>query len=76
MSATKRATIEFNPQVHDALRVKAEETERTISDLVDEAVRLSFAEDAEDLAALDERRQEPDRPFDEVIRDLRRRGSI
>lgn len=50
MSATKRATIDFDPHVHAALRVKAEETERTISDLVDEAVRLSLGDDVDDLA--------------------------
>lgn len=76
MTATKKATIDFDPQVHRALIDKAEETERTLSDLVDEAVRLSLAEDVEDLAAFDERRGEPDLPFDEVVRDLRRRGAI
>lgn len=76
MSVTKQAMIDFDPQVHDALRARAEETQRTVSDLVDEAVRLALAEDAEDLAALTERREEPDLSFDEVVRDLRRRGAL
>lgn len=76
MRATMPETIEFDPQVHRALREKAEETERTLSDLVDEAVRLSLAEDAEDLAAFEERRDEPELPFDELVRELQRRGAI
>ena len=47
----KRATVYFDPELHRALRVKAAETERSMSDLVNEAVQLSLAEDAEDLAA-------------------------
>lgn len=68
--------IALDPQLHEALRARAEETERSIDDLVDEAVRLALAEDAEDLAALVERRDEPDLPFDEVVQDLRRRGAL
>lgn len=68
--------IEFDPKVYDALRARAEEMQRTVSDLVDEAVRLALAEDAEDLAALAERREEPDLSFDEAVRDLRRRGAV
>jgi hypothetical protein len=76
VTPTKRATIDFDPQVLDALRLRAEETACTLSDLVDEAVRAALAEDVEDLAALDERREEPDVSFDEVLRGLRRRGAV
>jgi len=47
-SDAKRATVYFDPALHRALRVKAAETERSISDLVNEAMQLSLAEDAED----------------------------
>jgi hypothetical protein len=50
----KRATVYFDPDLHRALRLKAAETERSLSDLVNEAVKLSLAEDAEDLAAFDQ----------------------
>ena len=76
MSENKRATIYFDPEIHRALRLKAAELERSLSELVNEAVRLSLAEDAEDLAAFDERASERDLPFDEVVKDLRRRGKI
>ena len=72
----KRTTIYFDPSIHRALRIKSAELERTVSDLVNEAVRLSLAEDAEDLAAFEERAHEPNLPFEEVVRDLKRRGKI
>ena len=72
----KRATVYFDPALHRALRLKAAETDRSLSDLVNEAVRLSLAEDAEDLAAFDSRASEPDLPFEQVVKDLRRSGKI
>ncbi len=72
----KRATVYFDPDLHRALRLKAAETDRSISELVNEAVKLSLAEDAEDLAAFAERASEPDLAFEEVLEDLRRRGKI
>ncbi|MCZ6768648.1 MAG: CopG family transcriptional regulator, partial [Acidobacteria bacterium] len=50
-NAQKRATVYFDPRLHQALRIKAAETDRSVSDLVNEAVKLSLADDAEDLAA-------------------------
>ena len=72
----KRATVYFQPDVHRALRLKAAETERSVSDLVNDAVRASLAEDAEDLAAFEERAAEPSLSFERVVRDLRRRGKL
>ena len=77
MSTTpKRATVYFEPEIHRALRLKAAETERSVSDLVNEAVQLSLAEDAEDLAAFDDRVNEPNLPYEAVVKDLKRRGKI
>ena len=72
----KRATIYFDAQLHRALRLKAAETDRTLSDLVNEAVRLSLAEDAEDLAAFEHRVEEPDLVFEDVVKELKRSGKI
>ena len=66
----------FDPELHRALRVKAAETERSMSDLVNEAVQLSLAEDAEDLAAFADRVKEPSLPYESVVKDLKRRGKI
>ena len=76
MSDTKRATVYFDVGLHRALRVKAAETEHSLSDLVNAAVRRSLAEDAEDLAAFEERVKEPNLAFENVLKDLRRRGKL
>lgn len=75
-AAAKRATVYFDPEIHRALRLKSAATERTISDVVNDAVRLSLAEDAEDLAAFEARKNEPNLDFEKVVRALRRRGKI
>jgi hypothetical protein len=76
INTPKRATVYFDPELHRALRVKAAETERSLSDLVNEAVQLSLAEDAEDLAAFENRVNEPSFPYEDVVKDLKRRGKI
>ena len=76
MEATKRATVYFDPEIHRALRLKAATTERSISELVNEAVGLALSEDAEDFEALEQRRNGPHLSFDEVVKDLKRRGRI
>ena len=73
---TKRATVYFDPGLHRALRIKAAATDRSLSDLVNTAVRAALAEDAEDLAAFDARAAEPNLAFEEVLRDLKRRGQL
>ena len=74
--ATKRATIYFDPAIHRALRLKAAELDRPISALVNEAVRAALAEDAEDLAAFPDRVREPNLSFEDVVKDLERRGKL
>jgi len=72
----KRATVYFDSHIHRALRLKAAETDESISDLVNAAVRQSLAEDAEDLAAFEERAKEPNLAFEAVVKDLRKRGKL
>lgn len=66
----------FDENLHRAIRLKAAETDRSISDLVNEAVRQCLCEDAEDLAAFDDRASEPNLPFEDVVKDLRKRGKL
>ena len=75
-TAVKRATVYLDPQIHKALRLKAAETDRSISELVKEAVRSSLAEDADDLAAFRARAAEPNLLFEGVVKDLRKRGKL
>jgi plasmid stability protein len=74
--APKRATVYLDPGLHKALRVKAAQTERSLSALVNAAIRQSLAEDAEDLAAFDDRAREPSLAFEDVLKDLKRRGKL
>ena len=66
----------FDPDIHRALRMKSAAAERSISEVVNEAVRLSLAEDAEDLAAFKDRAKEPGLDFEKVVKAMRRRGKI
>ncbi|WP_299410921.1 CopG family transcriptional regulator [Acaryochloris sp. IP29b_bin.148] len=66
----KRSTIDFEPELHQALRFKAASTNRTISDLVNEAVRLTFQDDQADLATFDEREPESTMTYEELLNDL------
>ena len=75
-TAQKRATVYFDPYLHRALRLKAAETDRSISELVNEAVRSALAEDASDIEAFEVRENEPDYAFEDVVKDLKRRGKI
>lgn len=76
MQAHKRATVYLDADVHKALRLKAAAADRTISDVVNEAVRLALAEDAEDLAAFAERAHEPSLSFEGFVKQLKRRGQL
>jgi hypothetical protein len=75
-STQKRATVYFDPYLHRALRLKAAETDRSISELVNEAVKAALAEDVSDIEAFEVRENEPDYAFEDVVKDLKRRGKI
>jgi plasmid stability protein len=76
MTTAKRATVYFDEGLHKALRLKAAETDQSISDLVNTAVRQNLLEDAEDLAAFRERAKEPTLAFEDLVRDMKRRGKL
>ena len=72
----KRTTVYFDAAIHRALRFKAAETDQSVSDLVNAAVRESLAEDADDLEAFEARAKEPSLSFEDVLKDLRRCGKL
>jgi hypothetical protein len=67
MATPKRSTIYFEPELHRAVRLKAAATDASISDIVNDAVRRSLSEDAEDLEAFEKRRREPSIDFEDFI---------
>ncbi len=72
----KRSTIYFDPIIHKALKIKALETSRSVSELVNNAVRETLAEDAEDIAAFEERADEKLISYAEMVKRLKRDGRI
>ncbi len=76
MSSAKRATVYFEPEIHRALRLKAATSDRSISDMVNDAVKLTLAEDAEDLEAFEKRKREPNLDFEQFVKALKRRGKL
>ena len=75
-TAAKRSTIYLDPILHKALKLKSIETSRSISDLVNQAVKEALAEDADDLAAFEERANEPLLSYDEMVKRLKKDGRI
>ena len=76
MSTPQRATVYFDPEVHKALRLRAAANDQSISDMVNEAVRASLAEDAIDLAAFDKRKRERSVSFDSFVQGMKQRGAL
>jgi hypothetical protein len=72
----KRATVYFDPALHRALRFKAAETNRTISDLVNDAIRMALVEDAEDFEAFKARGSEPGYAFEDAVKKMKQRGKL
>lgn len=73
---SKRSTIYFEPELHQALRLKAANTHRSVSDMVNEAVRLALQEDAEDLHAFEERAEEPTLSYEALLKALKTHGKL
>ena len=75
-SLSKRSTIYFEPNIHQALKIKAASSHLSISELIDEAVRLLMSEDQEDLAAFSERENEKEISYEALLNDLKKHGKI
>lgn len=73
---SKRSTIYFEPEIHHALRVKAANTHQSVSEVVNEAVRLALREDQEDLSAFDERANEPTLSYEALLQNLKSHGKL
>lgn len=73
---SKRSTIYFDPAIHQALRMRAASTQVSLSELVDEAVRLMMREDQEDLAAFELRAAEPEITYEALLADLKQHGKL
>jgi hypothetical protein len=75
-TALKRSTVYLDPVLHRALKLKALETSRSMSEIINEALKESLAEDAEDLGAFDERSEEPLISYEQMVKRLRADGRL
>jgi len=73
---SKRSTVYFETAIHQALKIKAATTQQSVSELVNEAVRVALSEDQEDLKAFNERVNEPTLSYEELLDDLKSHGKI
>ena len=73
---SKRSTVYFEPDLHRALRIKAASTHRSLSAIVNEAVRLVLREDQEDLQAFDDRVGEATMSYRDLVEDLKRHQKL
>ena len=73
---SKRSTIYFDPSIQQTLKVKAASSHRSVSELVDDAVRLQLLEDHVDLKAVADRADEPEVSYETMLSDLKKHGKI
>ena len=73
---SKKSTVYFEPDIHQALRIKAATTHQSVSEVVNEAVRISLSEDQEDLSAFKERANEATLSYEELLNDLKSHGKL
>jgi len=73
---SKRSTVYFEPEIHQALRIKAATTHISVSEVVNEAVRIALREDQDDLSAFEQRAGEPILSYEELLKDLESNGKL
>jgi hypothetical protein len=73
---SKRSTVYFDPAIHQALKLRAATSNLSLSELVDEAVRLLMLEDQEDLSAFADRINQPEMSYEALLNDLKQHGKI
>ena len=73
---TKRTTVYLDQELHQALRMKAAMSGRSMSELINEMVQERLAEDAEDLKAFRDRADEPVISYEELLQELQNNGKL
>ncbi len=76
IKSIKRSTVYLEPDLHRVLKLKSAEISRSVSDLVNEAVRHELGEDQEDLQAFADRKSEPAISYEQLLKELKKNGKI
>ena len=71
-----KATLYLEPKLYRALKIKAAHTDQSLSEIVNESLRLSLKEDALDLESFETRAHEPVRSYGAVLKELKRDGLL
>ncbi|ORJ57566.1 CopG family transcriptional regulator [Geothermobacter hydrogeniphilus] len=75
-SSSRRSTIYFDSEIHKAIKLKAAVTNKSLSELVNLAVRQMLKEDREDLTAFNDRVAEPTISYEQLLDELKSDGKI
>ncbi len=73
---SRRSTIYLDPDLHQALRLRAAHTHRSVSDIVNDAVREALREDLDDHASFEQRVAEPTMSYEALLNDLKAHGKL
>ena len=73
---SKRSTVYFDEHIHHALRMKAVSSHRSLSEVVNDAVKLLLSEDQQDLSSLENRINEPTMSYEALLDDLKAHGKL
>jgi len=73
---SKRSTVYFDENIHQALRMKAVTSHRSLSEVVNDAVKLLLSEDQQDLSAFEQRINEPTMSYEALLDDLKTHGKL
>ncbi len=71
-----RSTVYLDPDLHQALRLKSAHSRRSMSEIVNDAVRQALREDEEDLAAVRNRSREKSLSYEEFLVRLKADGTL
>ncbi len=71
-----RSTLYLDPALHRALRLKAAIAHRSMSEIVNDAIRAALREDQEDLAAFADRTEEKTLSYEDFLAQLKADGTL
>ncbi|MCB2020270.1 MAG: CopG family transcriptional regulator [Rhizobacter sp.] len=71
-----RSTVYLEPELHKALRLKSAHSRRSMSDIVNEALRQSLQDDEADLAAVRSRAKERSLSYEDFLSKLKADGTL
>ncbi len=71
-----RTTITLNNSLYRALKIRAAQSDETISKYVEDAIKYQVLEDLEDLEDVQKREHEAEKPFDDLVNELRAEGLL